>query len=96
MLKTKNLVVGYGNVPIVRGVSIVVNKGEIIALLGPNGSGKSTLIKGIVGLAKVFSGEVIYENIKITGISTDKLVKMSMDTSLSLIMFSCVLLLKKT
>jgi len=76
MLETKDLVVGYGNAPIVRGISIVVDKGEMVALLGPNGSGKSTFIKGIVGLARVFSGEVIYEGTDITGVSADKLVKM--------------------
>ena len=44
--------------PIVRGASLSVVAGEIVAILGPNGAGKSTLIKSVAGLVPKFSGRV--------------------------------------
>lgn len=59
MIKTKNLVSGYGKLQILFGMDIELNKGELVTIIGPNGSGKSTLIKSIMGLVKPWSGEVI-------------------------------------
>ncbi|MGY1593119.1 metal ABC transporter ATP-binding protein [Geodermatophilus sp. SYSU D00708] len=50
--------VGYGDVPIVRGVDLTVQHGEAVAVLGSNGSGKTTLARGLLGLAPVLDGEV--------------------------------------
>lgn len=75
LLRTENLVVGYGELRIVQGVSIELREGEIVSLLGPNGSGKSTLIKGIMGLARVFEGRVLLDGADVTGVPTYKLVR---------------------
>ncbi len=66
ILETRNLVGGYGKMVIVNGVSIYVERGEVVALVGPNGSGKSTLLKTIYGVAKVFSGQVLFNGNDVT------------------------------
>jgi branched-chain amino acid transport system ATP-binding protein len=59
LLRVDRLVAGYeSGVPIVRGASVHVGVGEIVAILGPNGAGKSTLIKSVAGLGPKFSGQV--------------------------------------
>ena len=58
-LRIENLISGYAmDSPIVRGVSLELNQGEILALFGPNGAGKSTLVKAVVGIAPVFDGAI--------------------------------------
>jgi zinc transport system ATP-binding protein len=49
---------GYGDRPVVSGVSLDVHAGEVVAILGPNGSGKSTLIRGLLGLNDHIGGDV--------------------------------------
>ena len=62
MLVVENVFAGYEpGVPIVRGTSIHVARGEIVAILGPNGAGKSTLIKAIAGIVPKFSGRVMLD-----------------------------------
>ena len=58
IIKVENLNVSYGKIPVVFDVSLVVNKGECVALLGPNGSGKTTIIHAICGLIKPSSGKI--------------------------------------
>jgi zinc transport system ATP-binding protein len=50
--------IGYDGRPVVRRVDLVVDRGEVVALLGPNGSGKSTLVRGVLGLAHVLDGTI--------------------------------------
>ena len=57
-LRTEELTSGYQGSPVVHGVSISVDPGEVVSIVGPNGSGKSTLLKSIVGLVEVLSGHV--------------------------------------
>jgi branched-chain amino acid transport system ATP-binding protein len=61
MLEINNLETGYGKKQILFGVSLDVNKGEVVALIGPNGAGKSTLLKSVCGLIKVWKGEIRFE-----------------------------------
>ena len=57
-LDVRNLTSGYDGVPVVRGVSLHVDSGEMVALLGPNGAGKTTILSTIAGLLKPISGEI--------------------------------------
>src|SRR5690606_12862349 len=61
MLEVANLDVAYGRVPALRGVSLRVGAGELVAVVGPNGAGKSTLFNAISGLAPVTSGAIRFE-----------------------------------
>ena len=57
MLEVRNLRGGYGAVEVLRGVSLEIRAGEIVAVLGSNGAGKSTLNNTLCGLLPAFGGE---------------------------------------
>ena len=65
-LRTVALSAGYGGRLVVHGVSIDVAPGQVVSIVGPNGSGKSTLLKGIVGVVRVLSGQVLLGGADIT------------------------------
>jgi branched-chain amino acid transport system ATP-binding protein len=70
MLEIENIEVVYDDVVLVlRGVSLVVPKGQIVTLLGPNGAGKSTTLKAISGLLHSENGEIVAGDIKFKGAS---------------------------
>lgn len=58
MLEVENLVVRYGPLEAVRGISFVVEPGQIVALIGSNGAGKSTTLKSLMGLVSVAQGAI--------------------------------------
>lgn len=76
MLRVQSLSAGYGGITVLRGVSIHVRPGEIVALIGANGAGKSTLLKAIAGLITPASGKVIFDGREITGLPADRIVKL--------------------
>jgi len=61
ILKVDNLHVSYGKIAAVKGVSINIGQGEIVALIGPNGAGKSTLLKTIAGLLPASRGMIAFD-----------------------------------
>jgi branched-chain amino acid transport system ATP-binding protein len=60
-LEVKDLHVHYGKIEAIKGVSIVVNEGEIVTLIGANGAGKTTMLKTISGLRPVTSGQILFD-----------------------------------
>ncbi len=66
-LNVRNLDVRYDNRPVLRGVSLAVHSGEIVALMGRNGAGKSTLLKALVGLVKPRQGRIDVRGRSIAG-----------------------------
>ncbi len=67
MLEINNLRKNFNNqTHALKGVSLKVKKGEFISILGPSGSGKTTLLRSLNGLESIDSGEVIFDNIKIS------------------------------
>jgi len=76
MLKVKNIDFYYGEIQVLRDVSLEANEGEFVAICGPNGHGKSTLLKVICGVLTPASGSVEYEGKTISGYSTEKIVNM--------------------
>jgi len=67
LLDVHDLNTYYGMSHVLQGISLKVNKGEIVALLGRNGMGKSTTLKSIMGLVKPKSGSVVFDSQNITG-----------------------------
>ena len=66
-LRTVEVVAGYGGSPVLHGVSIRVEPGEVVSIVGANGSGKSTLLKSLVGLVEIQSGSVFVGDRDVTG-----------------------------
>ncbi len=60
-LEIKDLHVHYGKIEAIKGVSVVVNEGEIVTLIGANGAGKTTMLKTISGLRPVTSGQILFD-----------------------------------
>ncbi len=67
MLKVDDIHVYYGNIAAVKGISIEVNRGEIVTLIGSNGAGKSTTMRTISGLLNPRKGSIEFEGRKISG-----------------------------
>ena len=67
LLEVSNLKVAYGKILAVKGISLTVNKGEIVTLIGSNGAGKSTTLRTISGLLHPKSGEISFKGEKISG-----------------------------
>ncbi len=65
MLEVKNLEASYGKLKVLWGVSLSVDKGEIVALVGPNGAGKTTLLRTIVGVVREDCGSIIFNGRKL-------------------------------
>lgn len=74
ILKIDNLVVNYGYISALRGVTIDVKKGEVVTLIGGNGAGKTTTLMSVSGLTKKDSGKIIYKDTDITNMDSDKIV----------------------
>ena len=75
-IKTLNISKSYKGIEVVKGVSVILKKGEIVGLLGPNGAGKTTTFDMIVGLISPNSGDVFHNNQKITALPMYKRSKM--------------------
>ena len=66
MLEVKNLVSGYGMSEVIRGISLEVREGQIVAIIGPNGAGKTTFFRTIFGFLPARQGEILFENEDLT------------------------------
>jgi len=75
ILEVEELHVAYGGVQAVRGISLEVRAGEIIALLGANGAGKSSTLLAIVGSVRAKSGQVRFDGNNVTASTPDRLVR---------------------
>ena len=74
MLKVRDLVVAYGGIEALKGISIDVPDGQIVTLIGANGAGKSTLLRSIIGLVKVKNGSVEYNGEPLVGLNSQQIV----------------------
>lgn len=75
MLSIRDLEVCHGYVRAVRGLSLEVKEGELLAILGANGAGKSTLLGALAGLYKPAKGEILLKGQKVAGLSPEKMVR---------------------
>ena len=78
ILEVENLQVRYGAVSALRGISLTLEKGEIVTLIGANGAGKSTTLRAIMGLVPPVSGEIRYRGESLAGTPTYRIVRRKM------------------
>lgn len=74
-LSLNQIVASYGKKQVIRGVSLGVDRGEIVALMGHNGAGKSTTLRVVAGLHKASSGTMKFDGVDVTYTSTAEKVK---------------------
>jgi len=74
MLRVLNLEAGYGKLRVLKGISLHVSPGEIVAIIGPNGAGKTTLLKTISALIKPQSGRIIFDKRDLVSSSVEEIV----------------------
>jgi branched-chain amino acid transport system ATP-binding protein len=75
MLNLNNLSTLYGNFEAIKGVSLSVDDGELVAIIGANGAGKTTLMRTVCGLQKPQKGEILFDERDITFLSAVQRVK---------------------
>ena len=66
---------GYGEVQVLRDLSVRLDRGEIVCLVGPNGAGKSTVLKTAFGMLTPWEGSVTYHGLDISGMAPEKIVR---------------------
>lgn len=74
-LAAHSITSGYGEVPVVRDISIRLGHDEIVTIIGPNGAGKSTLLKALFGFLPAWQGRVSLADEDVTGLPPEKLVR---------------------
>ncbi len=74
LLYIKDLKVSYGGIEAIKGISLNVEKGEIVTLIGANGAGKSTTLRAISGLVPLKDGTITYDGQVISGQTPQKIV----------------------
>jgi len=75
MFEVQDLYVAYGVTPVLHGVNMTVETGEMVALLGSNGAGKSTLINTILGMIKPTKGKILFEGESIEKLQPYEIIK---------------------
>lgn len=75
MLKLQSVITYYGRILALRGISLHVDDGEIVAIVGPNGAGKTTALNTICGLLPSRSGKIVFDGHDVTGKNAEALVK---------------------
>jgi branched-chain amino acid transport system ATP-binding protein len=78
LLSLKDVTVHYGTAQAVKDISLGVEEGAIVSLIGANGAGKSTILKAISGLIPLTSGEIWFQDKKISGMATHDIVKLGL------------------
>ena len=76
LLQINDLIVLYGEIEALRGVSLSVEEGQVVTLLGANGAGKSTTLRAISGLAKPAAGEILFDGRSIAGLGPEAVVRL--------------------
>ena len=76
LLEINDLIVLYGEIEALRGVSLKVEQGQVVTLLGSNGAGKSTTLRAISGLAKPAAGEILFDGKSIVGLGPEAIVRL--------------------
>jgi len=76
LLQINDLMVLYGEIEALRGVSISIDEGHVVTLLGANGAGKSTTLRTISGLIRPAAGEILFDGQSISGLGPEAIVRL--------------------
>jgi branched-chain amino acid transport system ATP-binding protein len=74
MLRVRNLRAGYGNVEVLHGVSLHVDRQEIVTIVGANGAGKSTLLSSLAGIVAPLAGTALFAGAQVTELAAEAIV----------------------
>ena len=78
MLEVKDLVVSYGKIQAVKGISFSVEEGDVVTLIGTNGAGKTTTLRTISGLLRPVSGSITFKGQDLTAIAAHDIVQLGL------------------
>ena len=78
MLVLQTVHSAYGNIRALRGISLNVERGEVVTLIGSNGAGKTTTLRTIMGLLVPRAGQITLEGQRIDGLATDRIVRLGL------------------
>ena len=81
MLVLQTVHSAYGNIRALRGISLTVERGEVVTLIGSNGAGKTTTLRTIMGLLVPRAGQITLEGQRIEGLATDRIVRLGIAQS---------------
>jgi branched-chain amino acid transport system ATP-binding protein len=81
MLKIEAVHAAYGNIRALRGISLTVERGEIVTMIGANGAGKTTTLKTILGLLRPREGRILFEEERIDGLPPHQVVQRGIASS---------------
>jgi branched-chain amino acid transport system ATP-binding protein len=81
MLELKNVHTYYGNIQALKGVSLLVNQGEVVTLIGSNGAGKTTTLRTIQGLQRPREGSIFFEGKDLSTVPTEEVVRLGIAQS---------------
>jgi branched-chain amino acid transport system ATP-binding protein len=81
MLELADVHTYYGNVRALRGLSLSVQRGEIVTLIGANGAGKTTTLKTILGTVRPRRGQVTFDGHRLDGLATERIVRLGIAQS---------------
>ncbi|MDE8707591.1 ATP-binding cassette domain-containing protein, partial [[Ruminococcus] torques] len=71
MIDVINLIKSFGDLEILKGINITINKGDIVAVLGPSGSGKSTFLRCLICMEDPTSGSIVFKGVDIADMKVD-------------------------
>jgi len=74
MLRLQNVNSSYGDIHVLKNISLHIQEGEIVALIGANGAGKTTLLNSISGIVAAKSGSILYNGTEVVRMSPDRIV----------------------
>jgi ABC-type branched-subunit amino acid transport system ATPase component len=74
-IRAESVTAGYGGDPVIRGISVRADRGQVVSIVGPNGSGKSTLLKSMVGVVRVSGGRVLLGDRAITNLAPEEVAR---------------------
>jgi len=78
ILEIQDIKVRYSGLPVLQGVSLLVNQGETVSVLGANGAGKSTLLRAVMGTQHAFEGRILYKGREIQKLNTEAIVRLGL------------------